>query len=270
MPASWVAAALRAQALSHHRLGREDRAPSPRSHPWTLRSAACPPRPIATMSALGSRWALPRTRSGRRHSGISGSWPAGCRVAARRDPHPRWVLGDRQHGAAPGLVRGDRPGRVFDLGGLGVAWRRVRAARSPADIRAILATSAWGDPGTVVPADMLAWLRLRWAERIAADVPGALRWAAGLFAVLGATTRFGDAGQTALPRWPTGPTGADWLRARSIADMKARLPRIAAWPLEGVTGSADLWRAEAGGGPPWSVRRWSCARVSTPGRPRIR
>ena len=140
---------------------------------------------------------------------------------------------------------GTVPGRVFDLGGLGVAWRRVRTARSPADIRAILATSVWGDPGTVVPADMLAWLRLRWAERIAADVPGALRWAAGLFAVLGATTRFGDAGQTALPRWPTGPTGADWLRARSIADMKTRLPRIAAWPLEGVTGSADLWRAEA-------------------------
>ena len=35
----------------------------------------------------------------------------------------------------------------FDLGALGTAWPRVRAARSITEVRAALAQSPWGDPG---------------------------------------------------------------------------------------------------------------------------
>ena len=42
--------------------------------------------------------------------------------------------------------------RQFDLGSLGSASRRIAAANSPADLRAALAASEWGDPGSDEPA----------------------------------------------------------------------------------------------------------------------
>jgi hypothetical protein len=133
----------------------------------------------------------------------------------------------------------------FALGRLATAWTRVAMAPSAARVREILGASSWGDPGGETPRLVRPALRLAWAERVVATVPGAAGRAREGAALL-------VAGELVAGRTITGPAaqsarrllGAAAPQARSIADLATAGPD-AARALAGVVGPADLWRAEA-------------------------
>jgi hypothetical protein len=139
---------------------------------------------------------------------------------------------------------GHEPGHPFELGSLGLAWSSVAQAQTPGELRAALAASAWGDPGSEAPADVHLALRIAWARRVHAEAPEARAWAAGALALLvarelllqGRTTPFEGAG-TIL--------GDGWERAVTVPELARALPGEAAWALEGIAEPEELWRAEA-------------------------
>ncbi|MFI1566528.1 hypothetical protein ACH4ZX_26325 [Streptomyces sp. NPDC020490] len=135
----------------------------------------------------------------------------------------------------------------YRLGALSTAWPRLSRTTSPAGLRAVLATSAWGDPGAESPAAVVTGMRLSAAARTAANVPRAARWAAGQAALLVArevhlTGRrlTGPAGRHAASL--LGPAA---LRAPSFTGFRDRLAAPARWALADVERPQDLWRAEA-------------------------
>ncbi|HEY6749354.1 MAG TPA: hypothetical protein VI357_27020 [Mycobacteriales bacterium] len=142
----------------------------------------------------------------------------------------------------------DRTGRSapYRLGRLQVAWPRLAAAGSAEQLRAVLATSAWGDPGGDTPRLVGLRMRCAWAERAAEVSDSARAWAAGGVALLLARERFA-AGRD-LPAQAVAPAvrllGETWLDAATLAEAGGRLPRAARGALADITDPADLWRAE--------------------------
>jgi hypothetical protein len=137
---------------------------------------------------------------------------------------------------------------LFHLGGLGLAWSRLRATTSRAELRSALARSAWGDPGGDAPADIAIGVQLAWAHRVAGGTPGAREWALGGAALLVAR-------RLLLERQPLTAAaggnaarllGATGLTARNTPAFVAALPVGARWALSGVASTEDLWRAEFG------------------------
>jgi hypothetical protein len=156
----------------------------------------------------------------------------------------------------------------FVLGSLGRGWTSVARGRTPAEVRAALACSAWGDPGTDDPAGIRVALLVAWAAEVYATVPGAANWAkegalllmdrvraAGAEELLAANTRrrllhLVGSGQ------PTGAaSGAEpwqrevlWLRniQRESGKLASRPPRDPA-SVVGATGllAADAWLTRA-------------------------
>jgi hypothetical protein len=110
----------------------------------------------------------------------------------------------------------------FALGALATAWPRLRQAASPAGLRAVLAASAWGDPGGETAEAVLQGMRSRWAARVAAAGEPTQSWAAGAQALLLA-----------------GP------RAVTLDELGHELPARARWVFAGIGSPDDLWRAEA-------------------------
>ncbi|MDE3085299.1 MAG: hypothetical protein KGJ77_00910 [Acidobacteriota bacterium] len=134
----------------------------------------------------------------------------------------------------------------FSLGALSTAWPRVRRAESPVAVRAVLASSAWGDPGTVDPGALELALQLRWAARVA-DVPGAGAWArAGAALVVARVAAVGAVPELTPParRAARRLLGSAWERATSLESLAAVLPRDVRTVFADVHGRDDLWRAE--------------------------
>jgi hypothetical protein len=132
----------------------------------------------------------------------------------------------------------------FQLGILSSVWETAARTQSAAELRAVLGASSWGDPGGDEAQDIHAALRLGWARRVAVRVPEARAWAAGAAAILLAEELF-------LSRQRPHPTlvrradlGSDWADAGSVAELRSRLPRRAAWALARITEPAELWHAE--------------------------
>jgi hypothetical protein len=136
----------------------------------------------------------------------------------------------------------------YALGSLATAWPAISAARTPAEVRAALASSSWGDPGGDDPATVRLALTLGWARRVLDGSPGAGGWAisgaalvacrvlaAGALSALGTSAR-GDADRVLGPRWA---------EAASPGELVRQAPRAAAKVLEGVSGADEMWRAEA-------------------------
>jgi hypothetical protein len=142
------------------------------------------------------------------------------------------------------LLGGDAE-HPFELGSLATAWSVLGAAQSPAELRAALAASAWGDPGSEEPHDVHLALRLAWARRLVAEVPETREWVGGALGLLLARERLLLAEEPRPGAAATLGLGTAWERALSLADLAAALPRDAAWPLEAVSRPEDLWRAEA-------------------------
>ncbi|MCQ4080615.1 V-type ATPase subunit [Streptomyces sp. RB6PN25] len=134
----------------------------------------------------------------------------------------------------------------YRLGALATAWPRLARTGTPADVRAVLAASAWGDPGGDSPAAVATGMRIAAAERTAAAVPWAEGWASGRAALLVARERY------LADRPMTSPTarraarilGAGAVGAPSFAEFRQRLPRVARWVMDGVDDARNLWRAE--------------------------
>ena len=135
----------------------------------------------------------------------------------------------------------------YHLGTLATAGNRLDDARSPAELRAVLTASPWGDPGGDSPHEMGTALRLSWAERIVAAVPPARPWALAGAALLVARVLF--VAEKSLPDAAAASArrllGAAAPQARSLPEFVGTLPRDARLAFDGVERPDDLWRAEA-------------------------
>ena len=142
-------------------------------------------------------------------------------------------------------MRAAAPVAPYELGALATIPRRLFSASTPSDVRRSLVVSAWGDPDTDEPLDLLSWMRLRWGERVASAVPGASDWAAGYLALVVARELFVEGRRPGRRRWPAWPLGTGWEKASSIPDFARRVAPPARWTLAGVEDGAGLWSAEA-------------------------
>ena len=146
------------------------------------------------------------------------------------------------------LVRSLRDGPSappYRLGALSTCWPHLETAVSIAQLRTRLAASPWGDPGHDSAWAIATTMRLAWARRSAGQVPDA--WRLGGAALLVARERFAGGRQLVgtsadLARVLVGEAA---IAATSLKELAGVLPKEAAWPLEGVSESSDLWHAEA-------------------------
>lgn len=136
----------------------------------------------------------------------------------------------------------------FELGGLAMAWPHICATTSLTAVRGALAQSAWGDPGAETQAALHLGMRISWAARVAAQVPGARHWSGGAAAILIAREVLvaGNRLTSAMTRIASPLVGSAWVESRSIPALAAALPATARWALTGIESPDDLWRAEAG------------------------
>lgn len=149
-------------------------------------------------------------------------------------------------------VSGREAPEPFVMGSLSTAWSAVSAASSPAGVRAALAASSWGDPGSEDEATVRLSLLLGWARRVLDGVPGAGDWAISGAALVMCRVISANATSALSPgaRRDAGHLlGPRWSETISLGDFVRRAPRPAAKMLEDVEDVDDLWRAE--------VRWWS-------------
>ncbi|MFB8181940.1 hypothetical protein ACFC8N_39140 [Streptomyces sp. NPDC055966] len=250
MSAGWVAGAVRAKAL----VGRYPGAAGARE------IAAC----HTLDDALRSLAATPYARYSRTAVGLP---EAQHTVTATLLWHLRVLAGWLPRGGARLLVplaagfeianvssqlpalngyRAEAP-EPYRLGALETAWRILERAGTPAELRAALASSPWGDPGGDTSWALVTGMRMAAARRTAVAVPPARRWAQGRAALLTARELFVH--QRSLP----GPARRDAARllgaraatAASYQQFRERLPAAAGWVLADVPEPAALWKAEA-------------------------
>ena len=246
MPASWVAASVRARLLANRRIGSAravelTQAPSLRAALGVLSrspyggslaadtSLAAAQREIAAVLLWNLR--------------LIAGWlpPGGVQIV---QPLAAWFELANIEERLAYLSGGGHPA-PYQLGRLGSAWPAVSRATTPEAVRAAIAASRWGDPGEAAPEAWMAILRLRWAAWVATSVPAADVWSATAAALFAARLRF-------APDPPLEPSHVHafglpdrWFEASSVPDLGRRLGRQTAWVLDGVHDVADLWRAEA-------------------------
>jgi hypothetical protein len=136
----------------------------------------------------------------------------------------------------------------YRLGGLSTAWSRLARTTSAAEVRRVLTTSAWGDPGGETQREIGLAMRMTLADRVMAAVPAAAEWAAGATALLVAR-------EVVLQRRELPPRariaasrviGPAAISARALPELVLALPTSARWALADVAQPTDLWHAEAG------------------------
>jgi len=141
---------------------------------------------------------------------------------------------------------GGGPTAPFELGVLSSAWDAAAVTQSPEELRAVLAASSWGDPGGDDREQFGRLLRFAWARRVAAHAPEARSWAAGAAAILLAEELFVAESSVEPGLARRAELGVAWRGARTLPELRARLPRHAAWALAGIDEPSELWRAELG------------------------
>jgi hypothetical protein len=142
------------------------------------------------------------------------------------------------------LAGGEHP-PPYELGRLAIAWPAVSVATTRDDIRGALASSAWRSPKASDATSIVLWLRFRWAEWVAVNVPLAAAWSASASTLLAARALFVEPNSTgALPPHPYG-LPPSWRDAATVDELRARSPRQTSWVLDGVSEVSDLWRGEA-------------------------
>ncbi|MEU7380346.1 MULTISPECIES: hypothetical protein [unclassified Streptomyces] len=134
----------------------------------------------------------------------------------------------------------------YRLGALETAWRSLERAGTPAELRAALTASPWGDPGGDTPWALLTGMRMAAARRTAVAVPSARRWARGRALLLAARELFVH--HRSLPE-PVRRDAARLLGTRapiaaSYQEFREHLPSAAGWVLADVDEPGELWRAE--------------------------
>ncbi|MGW4561135.1 hypothetical protein ACWEN3_01610 [Streptomyces sp. NPDC004561] len=134
----------------------------------------------------------------------------------------------------------------YRLGALETAWRGLERAGTPAELRAALAASPWGDPGGDTPWALVTGMRMAAARRTAVAVPSARRWAQGRAVLLAARELFVHRRSLPEParRDAARLLGAGAPVAASYQELREGLPPAARWVLADVDEPAALWRAE--------------------------
>lgn len=135
----------------------------------------------------------------------------------------------------------------YELGALKTAWTAVAQAASETDVRGVLSTSAWGDPGCSDLATVSAALQTAWARRILTGVPEATEWARIFAGVLLARMHVAHAPPV----------------AGSVSDRNLHLVLGGGWDAAVALAnrdSSELWRAEAAA---WIAIEASALRLQT-------
>ena len=135
----------------------------------------------------------------------------------------------------------------YPLGALATCWDRAATATSAAALRAALAASAWGDPGTDDPSGLTGYLRLSAASRLAAIHSDSRPWGAAAAALTIARQRFllGRAAGASGAARARPLLGARAVESVDWASFTAALPKATAgWALAGLDGPQELWRGE--------------------------
>lgn len=246
MPASWVAASVRARLLAKRRIG------SARARELTQAGSLQAALQVLSRSPYGAQLsAAASVATAQREIAAVLLWnlrliagwlpPGGVQIV---QPLAAWFELANIEERLVYLSGGSHPA-PYQLGRLGSAWPAVSRATTPEAVRAAIAASRWGDPGEVAPEAWMAVLRLRWSAWVATSVPAADLWAATASALFAARLRF-------APNPPLEPSHVHafglpdrWFEASSVPELRARLSRQTGWVLDGVTDAADLWRAEA-------------------------
>lgn len=145
------------------------------------------------------------------------------------------------------MLQSEPAGPTFRLGSFATAWPRLVDTTSRRDLKDVLTTSAWGDPGGEGVRTIRIYLRMSWAARVGRTVPMAHAWMAGAAALLVGRERL--VAERSLPESvvrTAGPLiGVDWVDQRGLVPLRDALPVTASWVLDGVGEPAELWRAEA-------------------------
>jgi hypothetical protein len=144
-----------------------------------------------------------------------------------------------------GYLLGGPLRQPFELGSLAVAWPVAGRAQTVEELRRILSSTRWGDPGGDTADDLRLGLRLAWGKRVLRDIPEARSWVAGALALLAARELFVSG--RLLERFPdalSSALGNQWRRAGTFSTFRAALPAYAAWPLAGLESPDALWRGE--------------------------
>lgn len=148
-------------------------------------------------------------------------------------------------------LRGRSTEPAYRLGTLQTAWPRLAGTTSEEQVREVLATSPWGDPGPVGDTAAGLALRLTWAQRVVDGVPGAEAWARGAAVLLVLREAFlaGAPPAGRVAERAVALLGAAFVEAlvrpgADLRELRDRLPRDARWVLADVGGAEDLWRAE--------------------------
>lgn len=246
MSSRWVAGSVRGRSLIRRRLGADGIqavASSPSLDAALARLVNSPyARDIQINQSLPEAQRAVSTTA-LWHIRVLAGWLPGGGAEIARVIAGYWEIANVA--AQLGAMESGTRAALFDLGALGGIGQRVREAKRPQDVRTALSHSPWGDPRSNDGAEIVSWLRLRWAERLATSVPDALRWASGLLAILLARELFVAGRRPGRGGWSTSPLGTGWERTTSIPELAARLPTEARWSLEGIDDGVDLWRAEA-------------------------
>lgn len=133
----------------------------------------------------------------------------------------------------------------YRLGALSTWWPHLEGAASLGELRTLLSTSPWGDPGRDSAQAIQTTMRLAWARRTDGQVPEA--WRLGGAALLVARERFaaGHELEGAAADLARVLVGEGAVTATSLEDLAGVLPREAAWVLDGIHEPGELWQGEA-------------------------
>ncbi|MER6086414.1 hypothetical protein [Streptomyces sp. NPDC001833] len=148
--------------------------------------------------------------------------------------------------AAPGGRGTGAPGPPYRLGALETVWRRLAEAGTPAELRAVLAVSPWGDPGDDTPWALVTGMRMAAARRTALAVPQARQWAVARAALLTARELFvhGRSLPEPVRRDAARLLGGRAPAAASYQEFRDVLQAPARRLLADVEEPEELWRAE--------------------------
>lgn len=185
MSAGWVAGTVRAEALSRRRLGAAGARGLAGLPALQEAVAALGPTPYAHDLPSSS------TLSDLQH-GVTATLLWHLRVLAGWLPRDGVevlrllaagfeVANVDEHLAGMQDQPGDPP---YRLGSLETAWSRLADTTSPSQVRQVLSTSTWGDPGASDRHGVGVAMRLAWADRVAAGVPDAAAWARAAAALM--------------------------------------------------------------------------------------
>ena len=248
MSAGWVAASVRARAMTRRRLGRVEvlrlgASPSVEAAVSSLALTTYGSQVRPDLSLLDAQRAVVNTVAW--NIRVLAGWTPREGVAMLRALiAPLEVANVRDH-----LLRlaGADPPEPLRLGGLTTAWARVQRTTSVADVRSTLTASLWGDPGGTAPREIDLAMRTTASDRVVAAVPAAGGWASGATALLVAREVFLRGGRLppAAHLAASRVVGTAALSANTLTEYRAALPTSARWALTDVEDPADLWRAEA-------------------------